>query len=148
MHQQNHTKRSFRAALRAGCHLCHLIDENRSYEYLPHNEFPHLAKYAFKVLSKKWARHGKGPKWLVPVIHTGDDDTEVSMYLREVQKDPTANGLAQLLATDSDELFNTHRDFWLVLEFYGPGAHLVLPLELATGRSRPSLILSPANQRR
>ena len=56
-------------------------------------------------------------------------------YLRQVEKDPTPNGLGQLLATDAEEVVDEAANSWLILEFYGPGAHVVLPMELATRKN-------------
>jgi hypothetical protein len=135
----NQTIASFAAALRAGCHLCSLIQESRSYGNLGDDPFPNCVKYAFKALSQDWAQYGKGQKWLVPQTSRGDDgddEGERARYMRLAETDPTPNGLGQLLATDAEEVVEEAAQFWLVLEFYGPGAQVVLPMEIATGRSR------------
>jgi hypothetical protein len=136
----NQTKSSFIIALREGCHLCNVIEENRSYSNCSGSSFfPTEIKYAFKVLNDQWARHGNGPMWLVPNVG-GDELHELERYLSVVEMDPTPNGLGHLLATDSDKLVDDPPDFWLMLELYGPRYHLVLPLELAT-RQLKTLIL-------
>jgi hypothetical protein len=124
----NQTRASFLLALSAGCHLCSVIEETRSYENRTNNEFPYNVKYAFLALSEEWARHGNGPKILVPQIDS-DDPEAVAKYRERVEMDPTANNVARLLATDSDELVNNPPDFWLTLELCGPGILLTLPLE-------------------
>ena len=56
---------SFQAALLAGCHLCNLIEESRSYyDAQKGSVFPNDTRYAFKALNPKWTRSGKGQKWL------------------------------------------------------------------------------------
>jgi len=139
----NQTRNSYLTALTTGCHLCSLIEENRSYSSHPDIEqpFPYEIKYSFKALSRDWACHGNGPKWVVPQV-SGiiDESTEVAIYLLAVETDPTPNNLGHLLATDSDDLVNNPPDFWLVLELYGPGAHFVLPLEFATRGTRPLML--------
>lgn len=122
------TRPSYLLALEAGCHLCNVIEESRSYENRSNNEFPQNIKYSFLALSEEWARHGKGPKWLLPRIDEDDPD-ELAKYREQVEKDPTANKVAHLLATDSDKLIDNPPDFWLVLEFCGPGTLFALPLE-------------------
>ena len=134
------THASFRAALDAGCHLCSIIDESRSYHGAPADGFPTEIKYAFKALNPDWARDGEGMKWLVP--QTSDSscwepenfETELSVYLREVEMDPTPNNLGKLLALDAVEVVDAINKFWLVLELYGPGVQIVLPMEIATGK--------------
>lgn len=136
----NQTRTSFLASLRAGCHLCGLIEENRSYGGHPeiYEPFPYEIQYAFKALSRDWARHGNGPKWVVPQVSgLCDDEMDVVMYLLAVETDPTPNKLGHLLATDSDDLVNSPHDFWLVLELYGPGAQFILPLEFAARGTPP-----------
>jgi hypothetical protein len=124
----NQTRESFLLALSAGCRLCNVIEEAWSYETRSNDQFPYNIKYAFLALSEEWARHGKGAKWLVP--HIGEDDYhEVARYREVVEKDPTSNQVAHLLATDSDRLINDPPDFWLTLELCGPGILLTLPLE-------------------
>ncbi|KAK2612607.1 hypothetical protein QQS21_001379 [Conoideocrella luteorostrata] len=125
---------SFQQALKARCHLCSLIQENRSYNGHRDDEFPKSIKYAFKALNPTWARSGNGPKWLVPQFKDDDEHVPVdkSRYVNQFQKDPTPNSLGNLLATDSETLVSEAANSWLVLEFYGPGAQIVLPLELAT----------------
>lgn len=136
----NQTVDSFVAALAEGCQLCNLIEENRSYKQESSVHFPVDIAYSFKSLSSAWARHGNGPKWMVPYHYRTNEMSEMQLYLEEVERDPTPNGLGHLLATDSDELERTSTDFWLVLEFYGPLSHLVLPLEFIRQGSytRPS----------
>lgn len=135
---------SFQKALKEKCHLCSLIEENRSYIGHRNDEFPECIKYAFKALSPDWARFGKGPKWLVPQFKDDDEHvpTNQSRYLRQFEKDPTPNRLGTLLATDSETLVSEAENSWLVLEFYGPGAQVVLPLELATCMYLLSRVLS------
>jgi len=75
---------------------------------------------------------------MVPQIFGIENEAaEIAAYNRAAKMDPTPNNLGHLLATDSDDLLNDSPGFWLVLELYGPAAHLVLPLELAErGRYR------------
>jgi hypothetical protein len=128
---------SFQAALRTGCHLCNLIEENRSYDGHPNKAFPGGIRYAFKALNPDWARSGKGQKWLAPQTPGEDEDGEgeVDRYLSQVEMDPTPNGLSSLLATDSERLVNEAANSWLVLEFYGGYDQIVLPMELASRKS-------------
>jgi hypothetical protein len=130
-----HTNRTFIAAREAGCHICNLIWENGSYDRNYYDHFPDRCTYAFRVLNPEWARHGLGPKWLVPASGgDGDDYSEVSKYLRDMDNDPIINQVASLLTTESDELFDKSTDFWLVLDFYCPGPRIVLPLEIVRGK--------------
>jgi len=122
------TRESFLCALRNGCHLCNLIEGTRSYESSSNNNFPQQIRYALLALSEEWARDGRGPKWLVPQLHE-DDAGEVAEYLDKVEKDPTSDKVAHLLATDSDKLINDPPGFWLILELCGPGTLFALPLE-------------------
>ncbi|OAL56187.1 HET-domain-containing protein [Pyrenochaeta sp. DS3sAY3a] len=128
------TAASFRDAIRAGCHLCNLIEESRSYDKHRDDTFPQDTRYAFKALNPKWARSGRGPKWFVPQTNTqdGDEETERERYLNRFQQDPTPNGLGQHLAMDSEELDREMANSWLVLEFYGGAGQVLLPIELAT----------------
>jgi hypothetical protein len=130
-------------ALRAGCHLCNLIEENRSYEERSNDEFPYKIKYAFIALSEEWTRHGHGSKWMIPQIQDADDFTELATYLDVVEKDPTSSNTGHLLATDLDELINNPSDFWLVLELCGPRTLLALPLEFAALGTCPLTKLLP-----
>ena len=139
------TPATFAAALAAGCHLCHLVDECRTYKQpvdgLP-PAFPSETSYAFKALNDRWTREGKGQQWMAPQLagSRGDDDDvaadarELAEYLRLSDADPTPNGLGALLATDDDRVPEEAAKCWPVLEFYGPAALLALPIELATGR--------------
>jgi len=79
----------------------------------------------------------KRSKWLIPQV-TGDDghdSAELKRYLSQFEIDPTPNGLGRHLATDSERFVSEIANSWLVLEFYGPGAQVVLPMELATRES-------------
>ncbi|KAI0512605.1 heterokaryon incompatibility protein-domain-containing protein [Xylaria bambusicola] len=61
-----------------------------------------------------------------------DDERPLEGWLDDLEKDPTPNGLGSLLADDADKVIDEAKDSWLVLELYGPGVHVVLPMELAT----------------
>ncbi|KAK1752664.1 heterokaryon incompatibility protein-domain-containing protein [Echria macrotheca] len=123
------TRESFEAALAAGCHLCHLIDEVRQHNHSKKSaDFPARINYAFKPLRPQWARHGQGSKWYTYQDPGGDDFTELERYLAGVERDPTSIGLARLLADESD-LLRYLSDFWIVLQFYGC-EDIVLPMEL------------------
>ncbi|KAJ8130589.1 hypothetical protein O1611_g3038 [Lasiodiplodia mahajangana] len=157
--QQDHitpttpSKSKKRHALRLGCRLCIMVQESISYRDDKPDGFPYHVRYAFKALNPCWARDGTGPEWLVPQKqkqeaaklkssseHSDDDELVLKRYLHEVDKDPTPNGLGSLLAADADEVVNEARKSWLVLEFYGPGAHVVLPMELATNDEMEKLM--------
>ncbi|PQE05065.1 hypothetical protein CJF31_00002227 [Rutstroemia sp. NJR-2017a BVV2] len=127
---------SFQAALRIGCHLCNLIEESRSYDGDPNEAFPEGIRYAFKALNPKWACSGEGQKWLAPQTGSCDEDEEreADSYWNQFEMDPTPNGLASLLAMDSERLVSEAANSWLVLEFYGARDQIVLPMELATGK--------------
>jgi hypothetical protein len=129
----NQTAASFELALSAGCHLCNLIEQGRSYNHAKRYKFPESIKYAFKALNSDWARYGNGPKWLVPEDQNGGEDDEIKIrrYLLEVEKDPTPNNLGSLLATDSESIPKEMENSWIVLEFYGPNHQITLPMELA-----------------
>jgi hypothetical protein len=167
----NQTPASFAAALEYGCHLCHLIDECRSYQQprqpadQEQNNIVHLGNdslvgkhtnssrpfpldtsYAFKALSDRWARDGKGHQWMAPQtsgVRSGrtddaevdDDARELAEYLRLADTDPTPNKLGNLLAVDHHLAPVEAARSWLVLEFYGPAALLALPIELETSMS-------------
>jgi hypothetical protein len=73
---------SFRAALRARCHLCSLIEESYSYEQHVSGAFPSNVRYAFKAINPTWARYGRGQKWPARQTHCDDYDgtREIEMY--------------------------------------------------------------------
>jgi hypothetical protein len=129
---------SFQVALKTGCHLCNLIEENRSYQEPSVEGFPSDIRFAFKALNPDWARSGKGPKWFVPQTKCldGGEVIELDNYLNQIETDPTPNGLASLLATDSEKLLS-EVNYWLVLEFYGKCVQIVLPMELAASKNGP-----------
>ncbi|KAK0633927.1 heterokaryon incompatibility protein-domain-containing protein [Immersiella caudata] len=125
---------SFRRALKDGCHLCNIIEENRSYNEHQSPEFPRNVNYAFKPLKPSWARKGTGHKWYAYQQSTYDDDPafELADFIRGVEMDPTPNGLGALLATDADNLLDEAKKSWMVLEFLG-NEHILLPMEICTG---------------
>jgi hypothetical protein len=127
---------SYTASLKAGCQLCNVIEEGRSYTGNTNSHFPQDMRYAFKALGQDWARHGKGPQWLVPSISEAHEFDEADEYLRQAAMDPTPNKLGHLLAIDAEDAADQAKESWLVLELYGPRAHIVLPIEIATGRYR------------
>ncbi|KAM5341526.1 hypothetical protein ACJ41O_014557 [Fusarium nematophilum] len=131
------SRTSYLEALIAGCHLCSLIEEHRS-KANPASRFPAQFTYCFKVLNEQWARYGQGSKWLA-LQH--DEDIESWEYQSGVLGDPTSYGLSEMLAKDSDEVLSScrTRPFWLVLEIYGPGEHVVLPVELNQGEPAEDL---------
>jgi hypothetical protein len=122
--------------LEAGCQLCNVIEEGRSYTHYTNGHFPEDIRYAFKALGQDWARYGKGPRWLVPQLSGVHELDEMDEYKRLADIDPTPNKLGHLLATDAEDAADQARESWLVLELYGPSAHIVLPIEIATGRCR------------
>lgn len=138
---------SFRAGRQAGCHVCNLIWEKRSYlhkksKYDPEIEdddwFPSNCTYAFKVLNAEWAHHGKGGMWLVPVDVDEDmegDALQISLEAGTRNDIESIDYLASLLRAGSDELFSESMKFWLVLDFYCQLPRLALPLEIARGTS-------------
>ena len=128
---------SFQAALRKGCHLCNLIEENRSYDKHAKNKFPEKIRYAFKALNPEWARSGQGQKWVAPqtVGASEDEQVEMDQYMSQLEMDPTPNGLASLLATDSERLVTEAANSWLVFELYGDRIQIVLPMELAVRKN-------------
>jgi len=127
------TPESFRRALRDGCHLCSIIDENRSYNQQISPDFPRNVNYAFKPLKPSWARSGVGNKWYAYQQGGRDDDpvAELADFIRGVEKDPTPNGLGTLLATDAYNLLQEAKKSWMVLEFLG-NEHILLPMEICT----------------
>jgi hypothetical protein len=129
-----HTDLTFVAAREAGCHICNLVWENGTYHHDYRDNFANNCTYAFKVLNPEWARHGEGPKWIVPTTRRhSDDSSAVSRYLHDMENDPIINHVASLLARESDKISNKSVDFWLVLDFYCPGPRIVLPLEIVRG---------------
>ncbi|KAH7176061.1 heterokaryon incompatibility protein-domain-containing protein [Dactylonectria macrodidyma] len=134
-----HTVTSYSAALTGGCHLCTIVEGACSNMNIRSTsaEFLQDVRYAFKVLNWDWACFGEGKPWLTPPFN-GDyeDEQEVQRATIISDQDPTDYKLATLLCTDSDELFDGSREFWLVLQFtalsWGDGSKIVLPLELCS----------------
>ncbi|KAK3394998.1 heterokaryon incompatibility protein-domain-containing protein [Podospora didyma] len=145
------TQKSFHLAVDAGCHLCNVIYESRSYESQgPQSwDFPDQVKYAFKAINPVWARSGKGQQWLVPQTSEGRDSGDFAdlEYFRQLHLDPTPNGLGELLATDSDEAVREAANTWLVLELIGPSVLLKLPMELVTVLTKTDDELEDAAQK-
>jgi len=104
------TPDSFRLALQAGCHICNLVEESRTYGPRPTRAFPVNVRYSFKPLNPEWARHGISPKWYAPLESLG----ELDAYLSRFDEDPTPNKLGTLLATDAENLVQEAADSWLV----------------------------------
>jgi hypothetical protein len=55
-------------------------------------------------------------------------------FKRLTDLDPTPNKLGHLLATDADDAGDQAKESWLVLEFCGQDAHIMLPIEIANGK--------------
>ncbi|EEU44543.1 uncharacterized protein NECHADRAFT_85196 [Fusarium vanettenii 77-13-4] len=130
IHPWEQTPLSFRLALQAGCHLCHLIDASRGYDSARSESFPLGISYSFRPLNPKWARYGTGMKWYTYQSRCADEVGEMDEYLRGWEQDPTPNGLGRLLATDSARVPDEAAKSWVVLRFYGC-EDIVLPIELS-----------------
>ncbi|KAL2677319.1 hypothetical protein Neosp_011088 [[Neocosmospora] mangrovei] len=130
IHRWEQTPLSFRLALQAGCHLCHLIDASRGYDSARSESFPRGISYSFRPLNPKWARYGTGMKWYAYQSRCVDEVGEMDDYLRGWEQDPTPNGLGRLLATDSARVPDEAAKSWVVLRFYGC-EDIVLPIELS-----------------
>jgi hypothetical protein len=143
-----HNSKSFAESREAGCHLCNIVWENRSYSssYPAFDDtFPIGCTYAFKVLNPTWARHGQGSQWLVPSDGGEEDDVDyMSRYLSAVENDPTVNQLARLLENEAEELFARQESFWMVIDFYCPGPRIIVPLEIMRGQFNPLSLDSSA----
>lgn len=131
-----HSSASFAKAREGGCYLCIIVWENRSYSdpYPDYDrDFPQNCTYAFKLLNPRWARQGLGSKWLVAPEPRGDDWSDTSKYMSDVDKAPMPD-LTHLLATEADELFTKPAVFWMVIDFYCPGPRIVIPLDIVRGQ--------------
>lgn len=128
------TPQSFRRSLADGCHLCTLIEENRSYNDYRSPHFPRNVNYAFKPLNPEWARSGSAFKWYAYQHSYGDDEDpswSLQHFREGVLQDPTPNRLGTLLATDAPNLAEEAAESWIVLEFFGD-EQILLPVEICT----------------
>lgn len=131
----SHVQWSFEAAVDDGCHLCNLVLQHLLYQS-PNatTAGPYLfsATYAFKALSREWARTGRGLKWLTPKlrnVHYLDTDSE---YNRAVEQDPTILRIKELLLAKSS-IGAAKLDDPLVWDLYQQGPPITLPVEVAKG---------------
>jgi hypothetical protein len=132
-----HNKRSFLASIAAGCSLCNLIWDNlrrqncEPKERIDYNSLSNL-RYAFKALNTEWARFGIGSMWLAPVEPPDEIFESPSVQALASEVEASISHLAKLLETRSGLLEAKSMEYWLVMELYGPGIHVVLPLEEKT----------------
>jgi hypothetical protein len=76
---------------------------------------------------------GLGSKWLVAPEPRGDDWSDTSKYMSDVDKAPMPD-LTHLLGTEAEELFTKTAVFWMIIDFYCPGPPIVIPLDIVRGQ--------------